>query len=1139
MESLSPTPTMQTDGGSKQSQATADPQELQSLNMYLCSISFTLLDVDRDYFYKTIHESANQATISTFLTDHQYKILLVSKSRETEPTEIDPTTKTGGISENPHVSFHLEVLPADVHAHTIAFIKRSNFTDQQATKKKMDGGSQMTSGLLSYTSRLQVINIGYAGHEFSPYELTHNYVQNCFTPLFNTVKTINDSSKSVGTDKQNFQLLQKKLSELSLALIRCQQGLEVPEIRLNFDPDVRAKVQEARAQNRTPVVEDFGALLDDANFIENLVRCVQKWTVDISTVTKMKYDLTTGSVLQEINYWISFERSLNLIDEQLKLPEVKLTIDILHAKKKYSTTIAFENDLDFKKVLNTCIACNSIMREFPINDLMSAITLADISSAINSIFIHLKKIVAVESYPTPRCLQLVEAVSRDLNAQLLKILGSVKIMQCQFKELANIIDNARTIFNKWDTDYLTYRNNLKTSRSDGRSLGLCSLEHVNLSERLSKIFQFRKEHEQLREVIEGILTKESRGRGEVNFLTTKDINEAYAIFLGIDVLDTSKEGEQSWNAAKKAYDLKIDKVESQITTKLRDQLAEAETAGEMFRIFGKFNALFFRPHIKGAIQEYQVRLLQIVQKDIQALKDKFLKKYSNTDAAKISQVRDIPANSGQVIWAKQLNRRLRVYMERVESILGPDWYEQPEGRELKEIGQQFESHLNVQKFCDAYIEEIKSGATEIQPKEKIFNIVQKKRSNQLELVVNFDEKIINLFKEVRNLNWLKVKLPYTITFKAEEAQGLYPYAVSLQESLRTFNLVNSKIDDRIAKLVATYRKEVQVTIEQGIQLNWNLKVQLESYVKKLADKVNSFEEAVNNLNEKVEQIYAILASMNNCGLESGVLLEKLEAIQKIIDDFNFKQYSNLHQWVPELDVKIEAVLTKRLIEAIQNWVKEFESGKPENRALIIETLVHEVKIQDQTIYVDPPIEYSRYFWMQQFHKQVGLICSLSRIEASRYEYFKEAGKESGPKKDSDYHALLKKIPQDVLYGAYDRISTIVSAAEEYVRTWTNYQALWEIDIKKVYDRLGDNIELWQKLLEEIKEGRKTFDNSETEKAFGSSIVVDYRMVQVKINNKYDAWHKEILNQFGATFNENLKTFFSNICNDNISLRLLY
>ena len=37
---------------------------------------------------------------------------------------------------------------------------------------------------------------------------------------------------------------------------------------------------------------------------------------------------------------------------------------------------------------------------------------------------------------------------------------------------------------------------------------------------------------------------------------------------------------------------------------------------------------------------------------------------------------------------------------------------------------------------------------------------------------------------------------------------------------------------------------------------------------------------------------------------------------------------------------------------------------------------------------------------------------------------------------------------------------IISAAENYVKTWLNYQALWEIDSKKVYEELGDDIEKW-------------------------------------------------------------------------------
>lgn len=60
-------------------------------------------------------------------------------------------------------------------------------------------------------------------------------------------------------------------------------------------------------------------------------------------------------------------------------------------------------------------------------------------------------------------------------------------------------------------------------------------------------------------------------------------------------------------------------------------------------------------------------------------------------------------------------------------------------------------------------------------------------------------------------------------------------------------------------------------------------------------------------------------------------------------------------------------------------------------------------------------------------------------------------------------------------------------------------------------------------MNEIRSGRKTFDNSETEKAFGA-ITIYYGGVQAKVNNKYDQWHKDILNKFGVTIAENMREF---------------
>lgn len=88
-------------------------------------------------------------------------------------------------------------------------------------------------------------------------------------------------------------------------------------------------------------------------------------------------------------------------------------------------------------------------------------------------------------------------------------------------------------------------------------------------------------------------------------------------------MDISREGLEAWDAAVRRYEERIDRVETRITAHLRDQLGTAKNANEMFRIFSRFNALFVRPHIRGAIREYQTQLIQRVKDDIEALHEKF------------------------------------------------------------------------------------------------------------------------------------------------------------------------------------------------------------------------------------------------------------------------------------------------------------------------------------------------------------------------------------------------------------------------------------------------------------------------------------------------------------------------------------
>ena len=45
---------------------------------------------------------------------------------------------------------------------------------------------------------------------------------------------------------------------------------------------------------------------------------------------------------------------------------------------------------------------------------------------------------------------------------------------------------------------------------------------------------------------------------------------------------------------------------------------------------------------------------------------------------------------------------------------------------------------------------------------------------------------------------MKVKVPAVLTFKAEGRINIYPYYVSLKESLRAYRQISNKIDDKIA-----------------------------------------------------------------------------------------------------------------------------------------------------------------------------------------------------------------------------------------------------------------------------------------------------------------------------------------------------
>ena len=80
---------------------------------------------------------------------------------------------------------------------------------------------------------------------------------------------------------------------------------------------------------------------------------------------------------------------------------------------------------------------NTLMKDFPLNDLLSATELERFRGALVAIFAHLKKIRSTK-YPIQRALRLVEAISRDLSSLMLKVLGTRRLMHIPFDEFEKV-----------------------------------------------------------------------------------------------------------------------------------------------------------------------------------------------------------------------------------------------------------------------------------------------------------------------------------------------------------------------------------------------------------------------------------------------------------------------------------------------------------------------------------------------------------------------------------------------------------------------------------------------------------------------------------------------------------------------------
>ncbi|THD25348.1 Dynein heavy chain 1 cytosolic [Fasciola hepatica] len=404
------------------------------------------------------------------------------------------------------------------------------------------------------------------------------------------------------------------------------------------------------------------------------------------------------------------------------------------------------------------------------------------------------------------------------------------------------------------------------------------------------------------------------------------------------------------------------------------------------------------------------------------------------------------------------------------------------------------------------------------------------------------------------MKWLGFRVPLAIVNRAHQTNQLYPFAISLIESVRTYESTCNKIEENqrqnIGLLCAGLRRDAQLLISEGMALVWE-SYRLGMFVQRFAENVLQFQEKVDDLLHKTREIDHEVKSLETCVYSKAVFEGIIAKIQKAVDELNLHQYSNLPQWVARLDEEVERRLVIRLEAGIHEWTRVLRGERHDAEAEDaddthesqqtknplggepqLKISLHELRITNQQMHLHPSIEVAQQELMLSLGAWESTVLNLPRIQHSRYQ----VGLETESDTQRNYKKLLHDLQNtgEVLEEAHQAIMDVVDEAREYVKTWTSYQALWDLQGDQVYGRIGTDTQVWMNLLDEIKSMRQHFDVAETQKEFGP-IVIMFGKVQSKVSLKYDNWHKDVLSKFGSHLGQEMQDLYSQVSKARLDL----
>ncbi|KAK6455692.1 dynein heavy chain, cytosolic [Scheffersomyces xylosifermentans] len=1026
---------------------------------------------------------------------------------------------------------------------------------------KSKGGLNGDSPL---TSQLNILNIPTTVEEntdsVESFERLRSLVTLGLSPYFDLITT-KSITTGENTSTNTVSVTKKKFNELSLSLQHLQQRIQIPDLIISTHARIRDIVRNKESSKE----EELDKLISDSVLLNELTNVVNNWIKQIQSITKLDHSPKDGeSIIEEVQFWKSMELALTSLAQQISMPEVTTTIDVLNKARRFHVTLSFQNDTGLVDKLNTAKVFNSLLKELPVDDLIfdSDNRLDKVESGLVNIFNHLKiRLKNLNSFPLSRSIETIDVIVQDITRKLSKLLSTYGLMSLPISEFTDLYKNEISkLFSLIDQNLKfmvnLLREILRKRQEKFIMIKIDQESYTKLKERMEHLHVFRYKHDDLLLVLDHILAGD---QSKVNRLI-----EAYNKYIiNVNALDISVQGTLIWNINEREYLSVFQDLNSIVISEVNALFDRCHEFSDFIYIFEHFNSLKRGSNIESnnkllsmTNDSYKLKLLATVASELEEMTTSSInsKRVLIQSSETLNEVYSMSLCESPSSTVNEIRvnisfiSKLRFYLSNLETMLGPDWNKYSSGIKINSEIASLSKKLDPDILFSNWVEEssrVVSSWEKSGPLLIVTEITGDKRSVQ----VNFNFNVIEIAQQATQLKDLGFHIPVNLAIHLSKVESIYPFVVGVMEhvtllkKLYEVELVHTEYGQKFGVTVRKQQIRLGTIMENLFSVDWmylsqaldlqNISKDQQDVYKKegLAESkalrlVNDFQyevyvlyDQINRLSEFhsfLEEQYYLLRS---CKYTVHDIKEIISTIQQEVSksSFSLDDFDKIFEIVND---DLKGILLEKCENQLKSVIKHLSNHSGDsNASKPLEEFDISITFVDQSLALTPSLSSAKEHIFNDISRFISTIESQEKIKAdatdlpSIYE---------GIVEESD---SLTKLLSSVL----TKIDSVVKEGELYFNQWLVVQSLWELnlnseeDMAKLLSKSSD-IATWVSVVKDIIRSSNLFDNGDTNKIVGKLLKFTYGKVSSRVNLKFDAFRNEFVQRFAKSLEDQIFSF---------------